>query len=94
MIIYEFQRGGSCSHWYAIKDNITVAVIDKFDNTKTETHPFKVLSGKDLRPDTCFWPNPEDVPWKEYEHGQWKGYYKHAAGGLDEAKAMIEAKFS
>lgn len=93
-IKYEFQRGGSCSHWYAIKDNTTVATIDKFDDTNTEINPFKVNSGPELRPDTCFWPNNEDVPYNEYKNGKWSGYYAHAHGDLKKVKEFIEAKFS
>jgi hypothetical protein len=93
MIKYEFQRGGICSHWYAIKNNVTVAIIDKFDDTSTETNPFKVIGGARLQPDTCFWPNNDDVPYSEYQNGKWAGYFAHVCGGLDEAKKFIEAKY-
>ena len=92
-IKYEFQRCGTCSHWYAIRGNTTVAIIDKFDDSKTDINPFKVSGGAQLKPVICFWPNNDDVPYSEYQNGKWNGYFAHACGGLDEAKKFVEEKY-
>jgi hypothetical protein len=92
MITFEFQRSGTCSRWYAMKHKTCVGLIEKFDDTKTDTNPFKVSvceGGRNWTSKIAFWPKYQDFIAAEAAAELQKGYFGNEWGALEEAKAYL-----
>lgn len=93
-ITWDFQRSAACSRYYASKGGEIVASIEKYDETRSETHPFKVSlwNGVEFNPNCAFWPDFDDYLNSKKNDG--KSYFKAAFGGFSDAKKYVTELFA
>ena len=92
-ITCEFQSVGnsSVSRYYFLNKGKVFAQIEKYQDTKTETNPFKVSrwDGERFKPDVAFWPDFADYSSSKNSGG----YFKAGFGGFTRAQRHVEDIF-